>query len=83
MIEKPNRGVNPLVRRGAPGRDRTCDHRIRRVTDRADYGFYLLLCLQLSSLELLECPDRPRFLSRFLSRRAGIARRPARPPGPR
>jgi hypothetical protein len=31
MIEKPNRGVNPLVRRGAPGRDRTCDHRIRRV----------------------------------------------------
>jgi hypothetical protein len=29
MIEKPHRGVNPLVRRGAPGRDRTCDHRIR------------------------------------------------------
>ena len=31
MIEKCRRGPNPLVRRGAPGRDRTCDHRIRRV----------------------------------------------------
>jgi hypothetical protein len=76
MIEKRPRVANPLVRRGAPGRDRTCDRRIRRVTDRAAYGFYLLLALQLISLELLSCPGRRRFLSRFLVTRPGS--RPAR-----
>ncbi len=40
----------------APGRGRTCDHRIRRVPDGAPYGFYLLLCFQSISLELLELP---------------------------
>jgi hypothetical protein len=29
MIEKHLSLTKPLVRRGAPGRDRTCDHRIR------------------------------------------------------
>jgi hypothetical protein len=56
MIEKHPRVANPLVRRGAPGRDRTCDRRIRRVTDHAPYGFYLLHCFQSISLELLELP---------------------------
>jgi hypothetical protein len=37
----------------APGRDRTCDHRIRRVTDNAAYAFYLLLRLQSITPELL------------------------------
>ena len=37
----------------APGRDRTCDHRIRRVIDPAVYAFYLLLYLQSIMLELL------------------------------
>jgi hypothetical protein len=44
-------GIN-AVRGGAPGRDRTCDHR-RRVIDATDYGFYLLLRLQSISLEML------------------------------
>jgi hypothetical protein len=40
----------------APGRDRTCDHRIGRVMDRADRAFCLLLCSQSITLELLEVP---------------------------
>jgi hypothetical protein len=39
--------------------------------DCAPYGFYLRLCLQLISLELLELPRLPQVLSRFLSRRSG------------
>ena len=38
----------------APGEIRTHDRRIRRVTDHADYAFYLLLCLQSIGLGLLE-----------------------------
>jgi hypothetical protein len=37
----------------APGRDRTCDHRIRRVIDNGHWAFYLRLCLQSITLELL------------------------------
>jgi len=44
---------NILPGQGAPGRDRTCDHRIRRVIDTAACGFYLLPCLQSIMLELL------------------------------
>jgi hypothetical protein len=50
VIKKRRRGTKPLVTGGAPGRDRTCDHRIRRVTHQGDYAFYLLLCSQLISL---------------------------------
>jgi hypothetical protein len=44
----------------APGRDRTCDHRIRRVIDNVESGFYLLLRLQLITLELLGLLRLPR-----------------------
>jgi hypothetical protein len=43
------------------------------VTDRADYGFYLLLYLQLISLELLELPCSPQVLVTFLVTPARIA----------
>jgi hypothetical protein len=52
--------------RRAPAGTRTQDPRIRRVPDRAGYGFYLLLCLPLISLELLELPWSPPVLVAFL-----------------
>ena len=56
MIEKCRREAKPLVTGGAPGRDRTCDHRIGRVTDHAHWAFYLRLCLQSITLEMLWLP---------------------------
>ena len=67
-----------LARRGAPGRDRTCDHRIRRVIDAGDWAFYLRLRLQSIILELLRLLRCPQFASRLASRLPMRAARPHR-----
>jgi hypothetical protein len=81
MIEKPHRRVKPLVRRGAPGRDRTCDHRIRSpLLYPLSYGRSAVALEDSADVSVPADPVEPAPIVPFVNSVSTLLNTPSNPP---